>query len=97
MIQSWENLVTDGRTDSLTNRQTDKSDFIGRCPTNVEDPIKSYRLNSTTYESFTQKETCIELIQRVPLIPLVDHLRNHYNNWYFRPGSKTLEPNKPGA
>ena len=28
MIQSWENLVTDG--------QTDKSDFIGRCPTNVE-------------------------------------------------------------
>ena len=34
MIQSWENLVTDGRTD----RQTDESDFIGRCPTNVERP-----------------------------------------------------------
>ena len=27
MIQSWENLVTE-------------SDFIGRCPTNVEHPIK---------------------------------------------------------
>ena len=28
MIQSWENLVTDG--------QTDESDFIRRCPTNAE-------------------------------------------------------------
>ena len=28
MIQSWENLVTDG--------QTDESDFIGRCLTNVD-------------------------------------------------------------
>ena len=27
-IQSWENLLTDG--------QTDKSDFIGRCPTKDE-------------------------------------------------------------
>ena len=34
MIQSWESLVTDGRTDG----QTDDSDFIGRCPTNVERP-----------------------------------------------------------
>ena len=34
MIQLWENLVTDGRTDG----QTDESDFIGRCPTNVERP-----------------------------------------------------------
>ena len=34
MIQSWENLVTDGRTD----RQTDESDFTGRSPTNVERP-----------------------------------------------------------
>ena len=30
MIQSWEKLVTDG--------QTDESDFIVRCPTNVERP-----------------------------------------------------------
>ena len=30
MIQSSENLVTD--------RQTDESDFIGHCPTNVERP-----------------------------------------------------------
>ena len=38
MIQSWENLVTDGRTDERTDGQTDESDFIGRCPTNVERP-----------------------------------------------------------
>ena len=34
MIQSGENLVTDRRTE----RQTDESDFIGRCPTNVVRP-----------------------------------------------------------
>ena len=34
MIQSSENLVTDGRTDG----QADSSDFIGRCPTNLERP-----------------------------------------------------------
>ena len=27
---------TDGRTDGRTDRQTSKSDFTGRCPTNVE-------------------------------------------------------------
>ena len=32
MIQSWENLVTDG--------QMDEGDFIGRCPTNVERPTE---------------------------------------------------------
>ena len=32
LIQSWQNLVMDGRTDG----QTDESDFIGRSPTNVE-------------------------------------------------------------
>ena len=37
IIQSWENVVTDGRTD--TGRYTDESDFIGRCPTNVERKI----------------------------------------------------------
>ena len=31
MIQSWENLVTNGR-------RTDESDFIGRHPINVERP-----------------------------------------------------------
>ena len=31
MIQFWENLVTDG--------QTDASDLIGRCPSNVKRPI----------------------------------------------------------
>ena len=43
MIQSWENLVKDGRTDRRTDRQTDrqtdKSDFIGCYLTNVECPI----------------------------------------------------------
>ena len=35
MIRSWENL-SDGRR---TDEQTDESDFIGRCPTNVERAI----------------------------------------------------------
>ena len=38
MIQSWENLVTDGQTD----RQMDESNFIGRCPTNVERPTRNF-------------------------------------------------------
>ena len=48
MIQSWENWVTDGRTDGQTDGQTDESDFIGRCPTNVDRPITKFEtvLNS---------------------------------------------------
>ena len=43
MIQSWEKLVTGGgrgggRTDGETDEQTNKSDFIGRSPTNVDHP-----------------------------------------------------------
>ena len=45
MIRSWENLVTDQRTDHRTRwtdqrtyRRLDRSDFIGCCPTNVECP-----------------------------------------------------------
>ena len=42
MIQSWENLVMDGQTDRQTKKrtdgQTDESDFIGCCLTNVERP-----------------------------------------------------------
>ena len=34
MIQPWENLVMDGRTD----RQMDKNEFIRRCPINIEHP-----------------------------------------------------------
>ena len=30
--------LSDGRTDRQTGGQTDESDFIGRCPTNVERP-----------------------------------------------------------
>ena len=44
MIQSRENLVMDGRPDGRTDRQMDKSDFIGCCPTNVERP-KMYNIN----------------------------------------------------
>ena len=37
--------MTDGRTDRQTGGQTDgqteESDFIGRCPTNIERPIKT--------------------------------------------------------
>ena len=39
MIQSWKNLVSDGLTDGQRERQTDESDFIGRCLTNIERPI----------------------------------------------------------
>ena len=54
MIQSLENLVTDGQTDRQTERQTDRqtdkqtdrqtddNDFIGRCPTNVNRPKISF-------------------------------------------------------
>ena len=38
MIQSRENLVTEGQTDA----QRDESDFKGRCPTNVERPINRF-------------------------------------------------------
>ena len=31
--------LSDGRMDSGTNRQTNESDFIGRCPTNFERPL----------------------------------------------------------
>ena len=40
MIQFWENLVTNG-TDGQKDGQTDESGFIGRCPTDIERPIKS--------------------------------------------------------
>ena len=33
--------ISDGRTDKRTVRQTDKSNFIGHCPTNVERPKSS--------------------------------------------------------
>ena len=41
MIQSSENLVTDGRTDGQAN----DSDFIGRCPTNLERPKQNKWIN----------------------------------------------------
>ena len=38
MIQSLENLVTNGQTDGQTDRQTDESDLIVHCRTNIEHP-----------------------------------------------------------
>ena len=38
MMQSWENLVTDRRTDGQADKQMDESDFRGRSPTNIERP-----------------------------------------------------------
>ena len=34
-------------SDGRTNGETDESDFIGRCPTNVERPIKDDKINKT--------------------------------------------------
>ena len=34
---------SEGRTDEQTDRQTVQSDFTGRCPTNVERPIKLFK------------------------------------------------------
>ena len=36
MIYSWENLVTDWRTD----RREDEGEWLGRCQTNVEYPMQ---------------------------------------------------------
>ena len=47
MIQSRENLVTDGRTDG----QTDESDFIRRCPTNVEHPTLTIKTDNQLLQS----------------------------------------------
>ena len=44
MIRSWENLVMDW--------QTDESDFIRRCLTNVERPIKN--LSKTSERSYVE-------------------------------------------
>ena len=62
IIQSWKNLVTDGETDEQmdgrtdgqteggTYRQMDESDFIERCPTNVERPTRMLLHNSSCVE-----------------------------------------------
>ena len=41
MMQSEENLVTDGRTDGQTDR-TNESNIIERCPSNVERPKRKF-------------------------------------------------------
>ena len=51
LIRSLENLVMDGVTDGQMDGRTDKSDFIGRCPTNVDRPKdkKTKRFNTFTF------------------------------------------------
>ena len=39
VLRKLSDWWTDGQTDRRTEGQTDKSDFIGSCPTNVECPI----------------------------------------------------------
>ena len=53
--QSWENLVTDGRTHRRTDRQTDENDFIGHCPTKVERPINQKKFSGLYFFYFTLK------------------------------------------
>ena len=44
MIQSKENLVTDGQTDWRTDRQMDESDLLDRYASNVGRPTYSVSL-----------------------------------------------------
>ena len=73
MIQFWESLVKDRRTDG----QRDGNDFIGRCPTNVERPI---------LRIFTGKKHPKIKLQRLREIriwtsgPMV-HQINFFSNW----------------
>ena len=39
-MDRWTNGRWDRRRDRQTDEQTNESDFIGRCPTNIEHPIK---------------------------------------------------------
>ena len=59
MIRSWENLVMDW--------QTDESDFIRRCLTNVERPIKNLsKISERSYvETHVTKFTIILFVSSV--------------------------------
>ena len=39
--KQYQKKLSDGQTDRRADRQTNKSDFIGRCPTNAKHPINS--------------------------------------------------------
>ena len=79
MIQSWENLVTGGRTDGETDEQTKKSDFIGRSPTNVdqhnEDRIISLgvQTNYTLHDIFSllRSHYVADFIKKLELLLMV--------------------------
>ena len=55
IIQSRENLIREERTDREMDRQTGESNFIGRCPTDVErtnreqDKIVKLQMFDTSY------------------------------------------------
>ena len=42
ILRKFSDGRTDGRTDAQRDKQTVESDFIGRCPTDVERPIVTY-------------------------------------------------------
>ena len=46
---------SDGRMDRRIDRQMDKSDFIGRCRTNVEYPVKRSRHRNNFLRNNTKK------------------------------------------
>ena len=46
----WTDGRTDGQTEGGTYRQMDESDFIKRCPTNVERPTRMLLHNSSCVE-----------------------------------------------
>ena len=56
MIQSCKNLVTDRQTDAKADGQTEESDFIGQCPTNVEQPTWKFQDHNVKLCSHFQLE-----------------------------------------
>ena len=60
MIQSWENLVTDRGMDG----QTDESDFIGCCWTNIKRPKeKTQQLLPDIYKQLNDINSNIKIKQ----------------------------------
>ena len=70
MIQFWENFVTYGRTNGNKDRQTDKSDFIGPCPTNVERP----QVDAQLEEGQRENEDCPDALNCKSLVPTMKAL-----------------------
>ena len=92
VIQSWENLVTDGRTNGRTDGQTDRptdqlmseSDFRVRCPTNVDRP--------TSIAEFEQVSVIWEAhIFKVTFRKTVSHFSKRLEKFFFSIFEQTLK------